>query len=87
MCFLKVKDGHLTILTDCPILSFWPELSNCSHLESVMVCVMIKIFSKFNFEKKKKEAGMEPYTVTIMAQVSQLTFLYLLRLAITPYCP
>ena len=63
---LKVKDGHLTILTDCPFLSFWPELPNCSHLESVMVCVMIKIYSKFNFEKKKKEAGMEPYTVTIV---------------------
>ena len=25
---LKVKDGHLTILTNCPFLSFWPELSN-----------------------------------------------------------
>ena len=35
-------------------------------LESVMVCVMIKIYSKFNFEKRKKEAGMEPYTVTIV---------------------
>ena len=34
--------------------------------EPMMVCVMIKIFSKFNFEKKKKEAGMEPYTVTIV---------------------
>ena len=64
MCFLKVKDGHLTILTNCPFLSFWPELPNCSHLESVMVCVMIKIFRKIDFEKRKK-AGMEP-AVTIV---------------------
>ena len=62
---LKVKDGHLTILTDSPFLSFWPELPNCSHLASVMVCVTIKHLEIY-FEKKKKEAGMEPYTVTIV---------------------
>ena len=32
----------------------------------MMVCVMIEIFSKLNFEKKKTEAGMESYTVTIV---------------------
>ena len=63
---LKVKDGHLTILTDCPFLSFWPELPNCSHLESVMECVMIKIYSKFNLEKRHNWTGMELYTVTIV---------------------
>ena len=53
-------------LTDCPFPSFQPELPNCLHLEPVMVCIMIKITSKFNFEKKKKRTGMEPYTVTIV---------------------
>ena len=31
-----------------------------------MMCVMIEIYSKLNFEKRKKEAEMEPYTVTIV---------------------
>ena len=31
-----------------------------------MVCGMNETFSKLNFEKKKKEAGMEPYTVAIV---------------------
>ena len=29
--FWKVKDGHLTILTDCPFPSFWSELWNCAE--------------------------------------------------------
>ena len=31
MCFWKVKDGHLTILTDCPFPPFWSELWNSEH--------------------------------------------------------
>ena len=26
MCFWKVKDGHLTILTNCPFPSFWSKI-------------------------------------------------------------
>ena len=82
---LKVKDGHLTILSNCPFHSFWPELPKCSHQEPVMVCVMIKIYSKFNFEKKGQEWSL--IQSLLWAQVSQLTFNYLLRLGITPYWP
>ena len=56
-----------------------------SRAEPVMVCVMIKIFSKFNFEKKKKRQEWSLIWSLSWAQVSQLTFIYLLRLAITPY--
>ena len=44
-------------------------LARASKLFTSRICdgvVMIKIYSKFNFGKKKKEAGMEPYTVTIV---------------------
>ena len=30
---------------------------------------------------------MEPYTVTIVGTGKSIDFIYLLRLAITPYCP
>ena len=32
-----------------------------------MVCVMVTLHSKINFEKKKERQEMEPYTVTIVA--------------------
>ena len=32
----------------------------------MMVCVIIEIFRKLNVRKRKIEAGMEPYTVTIV---------------------
>ena len=37
-----------------------------SRAEPVMVCVMNETFSKLILRKKKKEAGIEPYTVTIV---------------------
>ena len=40
------QDGHLTILTDCPYPSFWPELSNCLDLNSVMDGLTIEIYLK-----------------------------------------
>ena len=87
MCFLKVKDGHLTILTDCPFPSFWPELPNCSDLKSIMVCVNIKIFRKLIVRKSKRMQEWSFIQSLFWAQVSQLTFIYLVRLDITPYCP
>ena len=44
--------------------------------KSVMVCAMIETFSKWSLIQS-----------LLWAQVIQLTFIYLLRLAITPYCP
>ena len=52
--FLKVKDGHLTILTDCPHPSFWPEPSNCLDLNSVMDGLTIEIFTKLIGKGKEK---------------------------------
>ena len=49
-----------------PLSFILARASKLSRAEPVMMCVMIRIFSKINFEKKKKEAGMEPYTVTIV---------------------
>ena len=51
--FLKVKDGHLTILTDCPFPSFWPELPNCLDLNSMMNGFTIEIYVNL-IEKKGK---------------------------------
>ena len=53
----------------------------------MMVCVMIKIYCKFNFEKRKKDRNGALYSHYCVAQVSQLTFIYLLRLPVTPYWP
>ena len=49
-----------------PLSFILVRASKLSRAEHVMMFIMIGIFSKFNFEKKKKEAGMEPYTVTIV---------------------
>ena len=87
MCFLKVKDGHLTILIDCPFPSFWPELPNCEEAKSMMVCFNIKIYRKLILRKRKRMQERSLKQSLLWAQVSQLTFIYLLRLAITPYCP
>ena len=81
---LTVKDGHLTILTNCPFLSFCPELPNYSHLESVMVCVMVKVYSKFNFEKKKKRQEMEHYTVTIVGTGKSIDFYLFVKVGYYP---
>ena len=66
MCFWKVKDGHLTILTILPLSFILARASKQSRAEFVMVCVMVTLHSKFNFEKKTKRQEMEPYTVTIV---------------------
>ena len=50
----------------------------------MMVCVIIEIFRKLNVRKRMQEWSL--VQSLLWAQVSQLTFIYLLRLAITPYC-
>ena len=60
MCFLKVKDGHLTILNDCPYPSFWPELPNCLDLNSMMDGLTIEIYIKLIGNGKEKNTGLEP---------------------------
>ena len=54
MCFLKVKDGHLTILTNCPYPSFWPELSKFLDLNSMMDGLTIEIYIKLIGKGKEK---------------------------------
>ena len=49
-----------------PLSFILARASKLLRAEPVMVCVMNETFSKFNFKKKKKGAGMEPYTVTIV---------------------
>ena len=55
--------------------------------KSVMVCAMNETFSKFTLRKRKKRQEWNLIQSLLWAQVSQLIFIYLLRLAITPYCP
>ena len=87
MCFLKVKDGHLTILTDCPVPSFWPELSNCEEAKSMMVCVIIETFRKLNVRKRKLKSGMEPYTVTIVGTGKSIDFYIFVNVGYYPLLP
>ena len=75
MCFLKVKDGHLTFLTDCPFPSFWPEFSNCLDLNSMMDGFTIeKYINLFEKEKGKRMLDWSFKQSLLWAQVSQLTF-------------
>ena len=49
----------------------------------------LEIYSKLIGKRKRKmlEWSLKTVTILLWAQVSQLTFIYLLRLAITPYWP
>ena len=87
MCFLKVKDGHLTILPTAPFIHSGQSFQTVKN-KSVMVCTMTEIFRKYILTKKKKKRQEWSLIQSLLwAQVSQLTFIYLLRLAITPYWP
>ena len=63
--FWKVKDGHLTRLTDCPFIQSG-QSTQTGKTKSVMVWVTYEIFRKYIVTKRKKESGMEPVTVTIV---------------------
>ena len=57
-----------------PLSLILARASKLSRAKHMMVCVMIEIFSKLNFEKKKIEAGMGPYTVTIVGTGKSIDF-------------
>ena len=61
------------------------------NIKSVTVCRMNEIYKNLILKWTGKRTGKEPETnfviASIVAQVSQLTFIYLLRLAITPNRP
>ena len=50
-----------------------------------MVCVMVTLHSKFNFEKKKTRQEMEPYTVTIVGTGWSIDFYILIKVGYYPY--
>ena len=70
-----------------PLPLILARASKLLRAEPVMVCVMVKIFSKLILRKRKLKQEWSLIQSLLWAQVSQLTFIYLLRLAITPYCP
>ena len=49
-----------------PLSFILARASKQSRAEFVMVCLMVILHSKFNFEKKKKKQEIELYTVTIV---------------------
>ena len=53
----------------------------------MMVCVMIEIFRKIKCEKKKNEAGMEPYTVTIVGTGKSIDFYIFVKVGYYPLLP
>ena len=50
----------------------------------MMVCVANRIYSKFNFEKKKKRQEMEPYTVTIVGTGKSIDFYLFVKVGYYP---
>ena len=70
-----------------PLPFIMARASKLSRAEPVMVCVMNETLSKFIWRKRKKKQEWSLRQSLLWPQVSQLTFIYLLRLAITPYCP
>ena len=53
----------------------------------MMVCVIIEIFRKVNVRKKKKNAGMEPYTVTIVGTGKSVDFYIFVKVGYYPLLP
>ena len=49
-----------------------------------MVCVTNEIFRKSSFTKKEKEAGMEPYTVTIVGTGKSIDFYIFVKVGYYP---
>ena len=83
----EVKDGHWTILTDCPFPSFWPELPNCLDLNSMMDGFTIEICINL-FEKKGKRMLDWSFKQSLLwAQVSQLTFYIIVKVDYYPLLP
>ena len=84
---LKVKNGHLTILTDCPFPSFCSELPNCYDLKSMMVCFTIEIYRNLLEKKGKKMLDWSFKKSLLWAQVSQLTLYIFVMVGYYPLLP
>ena len=84
MCFWKVKDGHLTIVPDCPYSSFLPEISNCKDPNPVMDGLALEIYSKLNGKRKRKMLEWSLKTVTIVGTGKSIGFYMFVKVG---YCP
>ena len=66
--FGKVKNGHLTILTDCPFphsgLSF-----RTVQKKSMTVCAMCEIYTKYILKCVRKGTGKEPKTALLRISI------------------
>ena len=87
MCFLKVKDGHLTILIDCPFSSFWPKLPNCVDLNLMMDGFTIEIYINLIENKGKRMLDWSFKQSLLWEQVSQLTFYIFVKVGYYPLLP
>ena len=69
MCFWKVKDGHLTILTDCPIFPHSDLSFRTVQKKSMTVCAMCEIYTKYILKCVRKRTGMEPETALLRISI------------------
>ena len=53
----------------------------------MMVCVIIEIFRKLNVRKRKKNAIVEPYTVTIVGKGKSIHFHIFVKVGYYPLLP
>ena len=82
---LKVKDGHLTLLSCLPHRPQSGPKFGWRNIKSMSVYFASNIFQKLFKKEMEKTHGNRGKQCLLWAQVSNFTFL--LRLAITPYCP
>ena len=84
MCFWKVKDGHLTILPDCPYSSFWPEIWNCKDINPVMDGLALEIYSKLIGKGERKMLEWSLKTVTIVGTGKSIDFYICVKVGYYP---
>ena len=83
-CFWKVKDGHLTILPDCPYFSFWPEIWNCKDPNPVMDALALEIHSKLIGKRKRKTLEWSLKTVTTVGTGKSTDFYIFVKVGYYP---
>ena len=67
--FWKVKDGHLTILTNCPFPSFWVLSFRTVQKKSMSVSAMCEIYTKYILKCMRKRTGKEPETALLRISI------------------
>ena len=70
-----------------PLSLILARASKLLRAKPILVCVIIEIFRKLYVRKRKLKQEWSLIQSLLWAQLSQWTFICLLRLAITPYCP